>query len=413
MLISNVEVGGRIVDVRMARGRIVEIGPKLIGEADFNGQGGALLPGLHDHHIHLNATAAALISVRCGPPEVNTEDELIAAINSAGEGWLRGVGYHSSVAGEIDKDWLDANGPDMPVRIQHRSGRLWILNSQAMDEMEINEPLDGRLYDSDQKIKRAGIPDLKPLISKLKKWGITGVTEVTPSNGVAEFENYLEQASDLNLSIMGNAELTDISHAQRGHLKLHYHDHDLPPLADLAKEIGGAHEAGRPIAAHCVTRAELMMTLAAIEEAGPMKGDRIEHAAIADEAAIDWMKRLGVVVVTQPNFIAERVDAYKAEVPEVDHQNLWRLKSFVTAGLPLAAGSDAPFGDPNPWKAMASAVNRPPGFESEAVTPEQALALYTKPADDAGAPPRKIARGRAGGLDCTRPELGRSAERFE
>ena len=151
---------------------------------------------------------------------------------------------------------------------------------------------------------------------------------------MAEFENYLEQASDLNLSIMGNAELTDISHVQRGHLKLHYHDHDLPPLSKLAGEICAAHDAGRPIAAHCVTRAELMMTLAAIEEAGPMKGDRIEHAAVADEAAIDWMHRLGVIVVTQPNFIAERVDAYKAEVPEVDHQNLWRLKSLVDAGLP-------------------------------------------------------------------------------
>ena len=168
MLIRNVEVDGQIVDVRTAHGRIVEIGPKLIGEADFNGQGGALLPGLHDHHIHLNATAAALISVRCGPPEVKTKDELITAISSAGEGWLRGVGYHPSVAGEIDKDWLDANGPDRPVRIQHRSGRLWILNSQAMYEMEINEPLNGRFYDSDQKIKRAGFPEFKTLIRSLK-----------------------------------------------------------------------------------------------------------------------------------------------------------------------------------------------------------------------------------------------------
>ena len=393
MLIHNVEVDGQIVDVRTDKGKIVDIAPHLEGIPDIDGKGGALLPGLHDHHIHLNATAAAMASVRCGPPEVRTEEELVDALNVSGDGWIRGVGYHHSVAGEIDREWLDHNGPKRPVRIQHRSGRLWILNSRAMDALKIREPKDGRLFDSDVLIRRKGFPDLGPLINQLKSWGVTGVTEVTPSNRVAEFENYLDQAKELNLSIMGTAELTCVTHPARAHLKLHYHDHDLPPLADLTREIGDAHDAGRAIASHCVTRAELMMTLAAIEEAGPMPGDRIEHAAIADEAAIDWMKRLGVIVVTQPNFIAERVDAYMADVPLEDHSYLWRLKSFAAAGLPLAAGSDAPFGDPNPWKAMAAAVNRPAGFEQESITPEEALALYTKPADDAGGKPRRVAIG--------------------
>ncbi|NNE58498.1 MAG: amidohydrolase family protein [Hellea sp.] len=401
------------MDVRTNGKIITEIAPHLEGVADIDGKGGALLPGLHDHHIHLNATAAAMNSMRCGPPEVMTEDDLIKALDQPGEGFLRGVGYHHSVAGEINRDWLDANGPDRPVRIQHRSGRLWILNSRAMDELGIKEPKDGRLYDSDHIIRRSGFPDLTPLIKRLRSYGIVGVTEVTPSNGIAEFENYLEQAGDLNLSIMGKAELTGVSHPRRGHLKLHYHDHDLPALADLARVIGTAHDAGRAIAAHCVTRAELMMTLAAIEKAGPIDRDRIEHAAIADEAAIEWMQRLGVIVVTQPNFIAERRAAYLKDVPEADHPHLWRLKSFLGAGLPLAAGSDAPFGDPNPWAAMAAAVKRPKGFEAESITPEEALALYTKPAEDAGGEPRRVAVGEPAdlilldrGWDEARKDLG-------
>jgi len=398
MLIRNAEVYGEIMDVR-ANGKIItEIAPHLEGVADIDAKGGALLPGLHDHHIHLNATIAAMNSVRCGPPDVSDEDQLIQALLKPGEGFLRGVGYHHSVAGEIDRDWLDAYGPNRPVRVQHRSGRLWILNSRAMDVLSLKDPKDGRLYDSDHIIKRSGFPDLKPLLKQLKSWGITGVTEVTPSNGIAEFENYLSQAGSLNLAIMGKAELTGLDHPNRGHLKLHYHDHDLPPLADLSREIGEAHSAGRPVAAHCVTRAELMMTLAAMDDAGPLKGDRIEHAAIADEAAIEWMQKLGVIVVTQPNFIAERAAAYVQDVPADDHIHLWRLKSFADAGLPLAAGSDAPFGDPNPWKAMAAAVNRPAGFEAEAITPEEALALYTKPADDAGGKPRKVAVGEPSAL---------------
>ena len=388
MIIKNVDLGGECLDVRLADGLIADIGPGLSGANIFDGQGGALLPGLHDHHIHLNATAASMNSVRCGPPEVKTREELIGSLNGSGSGWLRGVGYHHSVAGEIDRVWLDEHGPDRPLRIQHRSGRLWILNSLAMAELGLDVPADGRLYDSDLKVRQlSGFPNLKPLVQKLLSYGITGVTEVTPSNGVAEYKHYLKNAAPLRLAVMGKA---DLSASQSSHLKLHYHDHDLPDLESLAAEIAMAHETGRNIAAHCVTRAELMLTLAALEQAGSKPGDRIEHAAIADDDVIAWMQKLGVIVVTQPNFIAERIEAYRNDVPSSDHGSLWRLNSFQNAGMPMAAGSDAPFGNPNPWAAMAAAVKRPSGFEHEAISPEDALALYTKPNDDAGGEPRGV-----------------------
>jgi len=261
MIIRNVEIEGVVTDVFLADEIIAKIGNNISGDNYFDARGGALIPGLHDHHIHLNATAAAMNSVRCGPPEVMDEAALIEAINQPREGWLRGVGYHHSVAGEIDRAWLDANGPKHPIRIQHRSGRLWILNSLAMTELGITEPSNGRLLDSDFKLRtKSQFPDLKPLINRLLSYGITGVTEVTPSNGIAEYENYMRAAKPLRLTLMGRAEL---SSAQSQHLKLHYHDHDLPALEALAEEIKQAHEAGRNIAAHCVTRAELVLTLAA------------------------------------------------------------------------------------------------------------------------------------------------------
>jgi predicted amidohydrolase YtcJ len=391
MIIRNAEIDGVVTDVLLANGLIAKIENNIPGHHYFDAKGGVLIPGLHDHHIHLNATAAAMNSVRCGPPEVNNTAELIKALNQSGEGWLRGVGYHHSIAGEIDRKWLDANGANRPIRIQHRGGRLWILNRLAMAELGLSEPTDGRLLDSDVTLRRnSQFPDLKPLVNRLLSYGITGVTEVTPSNGVTEYENYIEATKPLRLSIMGGAEL---SSAKSQHLKLHYHDHDLPALDDLAGEIKQAHDTGRNVAAHCVTRAELMLTLAAIEMAGPIYGDRIEHAAIADNFAIEWMKKLGVIVVTQPNFITERKAAYLRDVPPRDHKNLWRLRAFPEAGLNLAAGSDAPFGDPNPWAAIAAAVRRPKGFEAEAISPEMALAIYTKPAEDAGAAPRRIAVG--------------------
>ncbi len=84
MLIVNAEIDGHPgQDVRSVEGIIQEIGPDLPrhpGEDTFDARGGALLPGLNDHHLHLFAQAVAESSVRCGPPEVSNEEELEAAL---------------------------------------------------------------------------------------------------------------------------------------------------------------------------------------------------------------------------------------------------------------------------------------------------------------------------------------------
>ena len=55
-------------------------------------------------------------------------EALAEALHRApGEGWLRGIGYHDGIADRIDRTWLDRHGPDRPIRIQHRGGRMWIL----------------------------------------------------------------------------------------------------------------------------------------------------------------------------------------------------------------------------------------------------------------------------------------------
>ena len=404
MLIRNCDIEGKTCDVRIANDAIAAVELQLTevgSEPVIDAKGGALLPGLHDHHIHLTAAAAAINSVQCGPPHVFNEDDLRGALHGLTETeWVRGVGYHQSVAGDITRDWLDVNGPDKPVRIQHRSGRLWILNTRAMRELGIREPADGRLYDRDDFVKcamQASPPVLKGIVEKLISAGVTGATDTTPGNDTEDLERLVKEASPLRLCVMGTSKLESVKGAAAasvGPVKFHYHDNDLPPLARLADEIKRTHAAGRNVAAHCVTDAEIMLFLAAMEEAGVQDGDRIEHAAISDNATIEWIKRLGLIVVTQPNFIVERSAAYKSDVPSQDQCKLWRVRSFIEAGVPLAAGSDAPFGGINPWRGMAAAVTRPKEFSfDEEVTPEQALALYTKPATDAGKAPRKIAVG--------------------
>jgi predicted amidohydrolase YtcJ len=404
LLIRNADLNGCRVDLRIRHGVICAINPVLQllpDEEMMDADGGAILPGLHDHHIHLNASAAMRESVRCGPPLIGTAVQLAAALNAVpGSGWIRGIGYHDSVAGEIDRDWLDRFGPERPIRIQHRSGRMWILNSRALVALSLDFRHGGRLIDVDALLRSRlpdRAPDLMPIGVHLASLGVTGLTEVTPRNGPEDYRRLAEAGLPQRLVVMGKADLADMApcgQAQVGAVKLHYHDHDLPPLDTLVSEIGRAHGTGRAVASHCTTTVELMLTLAAIEEAGPMPGDRIEHASVVTPANAEWIARLGLTIVTQPHFLAERGAAYRVEVEPGDRPWLYRLAGLKRAGIGLAAGSDAPFGTLDPWAAMAAAVDRPEGFGNyEALTPEEALALYTGTAIAPATQNRKVVEG--------------------
>ena len=169
MLIRNAELWQLgLADVRIDSGRIVAMGSidAVAGEDVLDAQAGALLPGLHDHHIHLAALAVKKQSIACGPPDVMDEAELERALRCSGEGWLRGIAYHESVAGMPDAAFLDRMCPDRPLRMQHRSGRMWFLNSLALDLLLAASPapsglergpdgFTGRLFDEDRWLSNA------------------------------------------------------------------------------------------------------------------------------------------------------------------------------------------------------------------------------------------------------------------
>ena len=86
LLVVRAEVAGRVVDVRVTGGVVADIGPRLRPSPRddvLDACGGALLPGLHDHHLHLLALAAAASSVDCGPPQVRTAGQLGDALLTA------------------------------------------------------------------------------------------------------------------------------------------------------------------------------------------------------------------------------------------------------------------------------------------------------------------------------------------
>lgn len=96
--------------------------------------------------------------------------------------------------------------------------------------------------------------------------------------------------------------------------------------------ISASHAAGRPVAVHCVTRESLLLTLAALDVCGVLRGDRIEHTAVVPVEVRAELARAGVRVVTQPSFIARRGDDYLARVDPDDVDLLYPYASLLAAG---------------------------------------------------------------------------------
>jgi predicted amidohydrolase YtcJ len=185
---------------------------------------------------------------------------------------------------------------------------------------------------------------------------------------------------------------------KRGAIKVLLDEADLPSIDDLQRTIERARDEGRSVAVHCVTRSELVLAATAFAAADPRPGDRIEHAAVAPPDALELLANLSLTVVTQPGFIRERGDAYLVDVEPEDRPWLYRCRGFLGASVPLGGSTDAPFGDPDPWTAMRAAVDRRTEAGNtlgpdEALTPEQALALFTSPSQRPGAAPRSIEAG--------------------
>lgn len=430
-------LGAGRCDVRVGDGQVTELGPGLArrDETVVECAGAALLPGLHDHHCHLLATAAASRSVDCGPPAVTTRQELSERLRAAlpRNGWLRGVGYDDSVAGDLDAAGLDRLGPAVPTRIQHRGGALWIINGPGiralgLDGDGITGPdgadlegaegagLDGagierdaagrptgRLWRADgwlrQRLAEDDVPDVRGLSRQLASCGVTGVTDATSDLPPSALRTLLAGGFQQRITSLGLEH--GIEQVGLGPRKIMVSDHALPVFGELAERIRAARP--RPVALHCVTRAALVLSLAVLQETGARRGDRIEHAAVAPPESIAAIAALGLAVVTQPTLPTRRGDDYLDRVERTDVAFLWPFRSLLRAGLPVGCSSDAPYGDTDPWASVAAAASRrtPTGRilgGGERVSRWEALRGYLGDPDEPGGRLRAVRLGAAADL---------------
>ena len=177
-----------------------------------------------------------------------------------------------------------------------------------------------------------------------------------------------------------------------------------------------ARRQGRTVAVHCVTREALVLALAGWDLVGAIPGDRVEHASVVTPGLAARMAALGLTVVTQPAFVACRGDRYLDEVDPDDVPHLYPWRTLITAGVPVAGSSDAPFGDADPWRAMEAATARrtPSGRvlgSGERLSRPAALALYLGPWRSPGGPVWQCHAGGGRGSEPAGPAARRRARR--
>ncbi|MGB8365262.1 MAG: amidohydrolase family protein [Rhizomicrobium sp.] len=420
LLIRNASLDGRLCDVRIENGLIVEIGTGLRGAIPaLDAKGGPLLPGLIDHHIHLFALAAQANSLA-----VSSDTYFAAALREkdrtlAQGHTLRVTGYHDSFYGPLDRARLDALVPRRPVRVQYRTGSLWVLNTCALsialkdgdapaciERDETGKPT-GRIWRGDEWLRSrlpAPPPCLAPVGQALARQGVTHLTDASASTDddtAALFSTAMAKKNlPQHLMLMSAHALQRPTEAPwlLGPVKLVLDDHALPPLETVVETIAAAREQKRGVAVHCVTAAELALALAGFDAAGSRPGDRIEHGGIVTEEAVAEIKRLDLAVVTQPGFIAERGDTYLTAVEPRDHVHLYRCASLIAAGIKTSGSTDAPYTRPDLWAAIATATRRTTNSgkvlgRGERLSAHRALALFQSGFTDPGGEQRRITVG--------------------
>jgi predicted amidohydrolase YtcJ len=199
----------------LAVGSAEDMAP-LIGEDTevIAADGGMLLPGFIDTHVHFLAGGAAIASVQLR--DARTPEEFVrrvgafAATAEPGEWIIGGTWDHTNWGGELPRrDWIDAVTPDNPVWISRLDGHMALANSIALKQAgvdadtpdvaggEIVRDEDGRptgiLKDNAMLLVQQAIPE--PTERQLDSY-LDAAMQYVAANGVTTVHDMFDNVAD-------------------------------------------------------------------------------------------------------------------------------------------------------------------------------------------------------------------------
>lgn len=154
---------------------------------------------------------------------------------------------------------------------------------------------------------------------------------------------------------------------------------------EIRQRMRSAHDAGLQICVHTIGDAAVercvgLFEALLAERPRPDHRHRLEHASLVPPDVVPRLARLGLCVSTQPLFIHSEKHWLHRRLGETRAQYTYPLRTLVEAGVVVAGASDAPVESTDVLHAIQCCVTRE-GFEpQQALTPEQALRLFTRDA---------------------------------
>lgn len=147
----------------------------------------------------------------------------------------------------------------------------------------------------------------------------------------------------------------------------------------LASMVARAHEAGWAVATHAIGDRAVDHVLDAYEGTGEPSRHRLEHAMLLSQEQIARIARLGVFVVTQPEFLTRFGHVYRRQLGPERSATLKPHASLLRGGVSVAFSSDRPIVPGAPVDGLRVAVRRPEGFDpAENVDAPTAPDAYTR-----------------------------------
>ncbi|MGO1199027.1 MAG: amidohydrolase [Dermabacteraceae bacterium] len=417
------------LDLRIHHGVIVEIAPGLspaAGEEVLDGEGTLAIPGLWDRHVHTGQLAQAHARLDTGGAgSVGVILELVRAeLAARRESGITGqalIGFgHRLVdfAVQPTVPALDeATGSVPTVLIGGDAHHAW-LNSAALRQLEL-PPRDGIVAEEEWFAVAPRLPVL-PGVADAVATGAAMLQRQALQRGVVglvdmewgrPWETWPQRAPRMRirtavypaelaaapgptgtvLDARGLVTMGPLKVIVDGALGSHsaftrdvYTDGhgyagrgvlSVGPDA-LRDALAQAKAQGLTAAVHAIGDAAAQIALEAIRTVGITAS--IEHAQMLTDDDIEAMASLGVTASVQPAHLLDDRDATEAIWPGHGTQ-AFRLRDLLSAGVPLALGSDAPVAPLDPWLAMAASVHRSaderPGWHpGQQLQPREALA---------------------------------------
>ncbi|MDQ1136842.1 putative amidohydrolase YtcJ [Microbacterium sp. SORGH_AS 1204] len=395
------------VDIVLAGGRIVDIAPtgnlRPTGLV-VDGEGGWLLPGLWDHHVHAIQWALAADRVPLG--DVSSAREAAAVMGAApvSDGCRVGTGFRDGLwPDETALATLDAATGDVPTYLINADVHSVWLNSAAFRREGFEPVASGVLREEDAfEISRrlnAVAPEIadravERMARAAAARGVVGMVDLDMTwndepwqrRAARGFDalrvSYGTYPQDLDRAITEGLRtgdlvrgavndlirvgplkaITDGSLGTRTAACAHHYpgdvgNHGLLTVApdELVEMMTRATAAGLECAIHAIGDIANAHALDAYALTGAV--GTIEHAQLVAHADIPRFARLGVAASVQPEHALDDRDMTDAIWAEQSAQP-YPLRALVDSGANVRFGSDAPVAPFDPWAAMASAVFR-------------------------------------------------------